>query len=101
MTNILFVDPLTNPLKCLIFKSDSKLIILKMLTRVWRIGAIINPFFLGVIASMTVTSDDKYVISASFDQSIKVFDLQTKQQVHHFENTHQGFEIEIDYKFIF
>jgi len=50
---------------------------------------------------MTVTSDDKYVISGSTDRSIKVFDLQTKQQVHHFENAHNGREIYIDYEFIF
>ena len=50
---------------------------------------------------MTVTSDNRYIISGSFDKSIKVFDLQTKQLVRHFENAHKGMEIYIDYKFIF
>ncbi len=34
--------------------------------------------------------DSKYVISSSFDQSIKIFDLETQKQVCHFEDAHQG-----------
>jgi len=56
--------------------------------------------FLGRVASVAVTSDDKYVVSGSWDKSLKVFDLQTRQQVHHFENAHKGMENYIDYKFI-
>ena len=42
---------------------------------------------------MAVTSDGKYIISGSEDKSIKVFDLQTKQQVRHFENAHKGIKV--------
>jgi len=51
---------------------------------------------LDLITSVTVTYDNRYVISGSWDESIKVFDLQTKQLVHHFENAHKGMEIYID-----
>jgi len=40
---------------------------------------------------MKLTSNDKFIISASRDQSIKVFDLQTKQQVQHFQNAHDKY----------
>jgi len=63
-----------------------------MLMKVKRFISIINPFLDG-ITSVAVTSDSKYIISGSYDKSIKVFDLQTKQQVHHFENAHEGTEI--------
>ncbi len=43
---------------------------------------------------MTVSPDSKYIVSGSADQSIKVFDLDTKQQVYHFVNAHES-------KFIF
>jgi len=42
------------------------------------------------INSVVITSDDKFVISASSDKSIKIFDLNTKQQVHNFKDAHQG-----------
>jgi len=35
---------------------------------------------------LAVTSDDKYIVSGSYDNSLKVLNLQTKQQVHHFRN---------------
>jgi len=57
--------------------------------------------FLGTIASVTVTPDNKYIISGSYDKSIKVFDIQTKQQVHHFENVHKGAKVNVDFQFIF
>ncbi len=46
--------------------------------------------FLDYLTSMAVTSDSRYVISGSLDKSIKVFDLKTKQQVHHFTDAHQS-----------
>jgi len=72
-----------------------------MLTKVSRFpdSLLINE--LGSITSVAVTSDNRYVISGSEDKSIKVFDLQTKQQVHHFENAHKRMESRSDYKFIF
>jgi len=48
--------------------------------------------FLGAITSMAVTSDNRFLISGSEDKSIKVFDLPTKQLVHHFENAHKSKE---------
>ena len=45
---------------------------------------------------MTVTPDNRYVITGSDDKSIKILDLETKQQVHHFENAHTCMEIYID-----
>ena len=49
----------------------------------------LNP--LGKITSVAVTSDNKFIISASDDKSIKVFDLQTpkEKEVYHFEDAHE------------
>ena len=57
-------------------------------------------FFLVCITSVTVTPDDNYLISTSMDKSIKIFDLQTKQLVHHFDNVGKGMEIYVDFQFI-
>jgi WD40 repeat protein len=45
--------------------------------------------YLDGVTSLVVTSDNRFVISASYDKSLKIFDLHTKQQVHHFENIHE------------
>ena len=37
-----------------------------------------------------MSSDNRFIVSGSEDKSIKVFDLQTKQQLHHFADAHQG-----------
>jgi len=50
-----------------------------------------NSHYLGEIESVAVTSDSKFLISGSQDRSIKVFDLDTKKQVHHFQNAHEGY----------
>jgi len=36
-----------------------------------------------------VTPDNRFIVSGSFDSSIKVFDLQTKQEIYHFQNAHK------------
>ncbi len=42
----------------------------------------------GLINSIALTPDDKYLITGSDDQSIAIFDLETKQEVHRFEDAH-------------
>jgi len=37
-----------------------------------------------------ISQDCKFIVSASKDKSIKIFDVQTKQQVHNFQEVHQG-----------
>jgi len=39
---------------------------------------------------VAVSPDSKFIASASRDRSIKIFDLETKQQVHHFQDAHTG-----------
>jgi len=41
------------------------------------------------ITSVALTSNNRYIISGSRDKSIKVFDLDTKQEVHDFANAHK------------
>jgi len=41
---------------------------------------------LGKISSLIVTSDNKYIVSGSDDFTIKIFDLETKQQIHHLQD---------------
>ena len=46
--------------------------------------------YLAWINSIAVTPDGQYVFSSSYDKSIKMFDLQTKQQEHQFADAHNG-----------
>jgi len=39
---------------------------------------------------MAVTADDKYIVSCSRDNLIKVFDWKNKQEIHRFEQIHEG-----------
>jgi len=43
-----------------------------------------------MISDIAVTPDGKFIVSASYDKSIKLFDLATKKQVHHFKDVHKG-----------
>jgi len=56
------------------------------------------------ISSLTVTSDNRYLISGSNDKSIKIFDLQTKQEIYNLQNVFQDRVIAVavtsDSKFI-
>ena len=37
-----------------------------------------------------ITSDNRFAISGSSDNSIKIFDLKEKKEVHHFQNVHKS-----------
>lgn len=49
-----------------------------------------NLQFKGGVKCVALTSDDKYLITGSADQSIKIFDFETNQEVHHFIDAHQS-----------
>ena len=40
------------------------------------------------VLSLALSGDDKLIFSGSADKSIKIFDVETKQQLHQFENLH-------------
>jgi len=42
------------------------------------------------IMSVAISNDNKYIISGSHDQTMKIFDVETKQEVYHFKNSHKG-----------
>ena len=46
--------------------------------------------FTGDVLSLALSGDDKLMFSGSKDRSIKIFDIETKQQLHQFENLHMG-----------
>lgn len=46
--------------------------------------------FQDTIKCMALSNDNQYLITGSFDYSIKVFSLETKAQVHHIENAFPG-----------
>jgi len=50
---------------------------------------ILSPF-IEEIRTIAISPDGKYIISGSYDRSIKILDFETKQQVHCFENAHDG-----------
>jgi len=37
-----------------------------------------------------VTPDGKHIVSGSYDRSIKILSLDTKEQVDYFRNAHEG-----------
>ena len=43
---------------------------------------------LGGILSVTVSRDNTHIISGSWDRSIKVWDMDTKAELHHFKDAH-------------
>ena len=42
---------------------------------------------------MVITPDDRYIISSSFDKSIKIYDLHGEEETYHFQNAHAGIYI--------
>jgi len=42
------------------------------------------------IRSVAVTADSQYIFTASSDNTIKMFDFETKQEIHHFKDAHLG-----------
>lgn len=42
------------------------------------------------ILSVAVSQDSRFIVSGSFDKSIKIFDMQTTQLLHHFQDAHTG-----------
>lgn len=44
--------------------------------------------WLGYVMGITVTPDSKYIISASYDQSIGMFDIETKKEAYYFNRVH-------------
>ena len=47
------------------------------------------------VLSLALSGDDKLIFSGSKDKSIKIFDIETKQQLHQFENLHAGIFISL------
>ncbi len=47
-------------------------------------------YYLDTVVSMAMTTDNKYIITGSSDRTIKVLDLISKQEIHHFKNAHSG-----------
>jgi len=45
---------------------------------------------IGAVLSLATSLDGKYLVSGSEDKSIKIFDIETKQEVHHFSEIHEG-----------
>jgi len=50
---------------------------------------------LNAIWSVSISSDNKYIVSGSWDKSIKIFDVENKKELYHIENAHQGKLIQI------
>ena len=61
--------------------------------------------FSGKIDSANISFDSKYFVTASQDKSIKIFDIESKQQVHQFsapedDCNHKPFSLQILTKFL-
>src|SRR5688500_9757263 len=76
--------------KYLTFRQSSCTIISKMYMKVLLFRLSYLNLSLEAITNAVITSDNKYMVSASLDKSIKIFDFQTKKQIKHYENVHEG-----------
>jgi len=47
--------------------------------------------------SVVFSHDNKYIVSGSEDRSIKVFDLQTRRELHHLKDVHSGINEKYNY----
>lgn len=47
-------------------------------------------FIKDVISSVVISKDNKFLVSSSWDKSIKVFDFDTKHEIYHFKDAHDG-----------
>ena len=85
----------TSPSRCSICRPSSNCTTLQMHIKVpsFFLSFLLprhSSSFIGAVLSVAVSSDNRFIVSGSSDKSIKVFDLQTKQQLHHFADAHQG-----------
>ena len=46
--------------------------------------------FLEQITSVVVSSDNRFIVSGSKDKTIKIFNIQTRQEIHHITNIHHS-----------
>ena len=44
----------------------------------------------GYIFSVAFSSDGRYILSGSNDDTIKIFDTESKHQLHHIKDAHKG-----------
>src|SRR5437868_1687125 len=44
----------------------------------------------GSVNAMAISPDGRFIVSGSDDNSIKILDIETKQEVHSFDNMHEG-----------
>ena len=47
-------------------------------------------FIIGTVTSVAISADGRFIVSGSYDKSIKVFDMHTKEQLHHFSDAHSS-----------
>ena len=45
-------------------------------------------FYLDIIVSIVISSDNSFIVTGSRDKSIKIFNLKNKQETHCFPNAH-------------
>jgi len=43
------------------------------------------------VNTIAISPDSRFIISGSHDKSIKVFEIASKEQVHHLKNAHTGY----------
>ena len=85
----------TSPSRCSICRPSSNCTTLQMHIKVpsFFLSFLLprhSSSFIDTVWSVAVSSNNRFIVSGSEDKSIKVFDLQTKQQLHHFADAHQG-----------
>lgn len=42
------------------------------------------------VSAVSVSNDNKFIISGSKDKSVKIFDAQEKSEIYHFTDLHAG-----------
>ena len=45
---------------------------------------------IGPVHSVKISPDSKFIVSSSEDRSIKIFDIESRQQLYYFKDVHEG-----------
>ena len=98
MISSLLQDQQTGQSRCLMFRQKCSYVILMKRIKVYLLLLfVINSILSDTVSSVAISSDATFLISASLDKSVKMYDLHTKQQLHHFIDIHTGLPILILY----
>ena len=93
MASSLCLDLTTSRSRCSTYTQNNSYITSQMLILVHpslSFVCTLTQFLTDWVNSVALSADGRFIVSGSKDKSIKVFDMDTKQQLYHFLDAHSG-----------